>query len=106
MSKTNLTLQSHLRAWRKHAGLSQEQLGNSMGVAHTTVGRWERGEVPLTTKEFERLAQVFEATPAELLVAPPDAKMVSVLHEPYDIVRNMSPETLQHWLEIGKKLSS
>ncbi|GBR34995.1 helix-turn-helix transcriptional regulator [Gluconobacter sp. LMG 1744] len=106
MPKMNLSLQSHLRAWRKQVGLSQEQLGNKMDVAHTTVGRWERGEVPLTSDQFEHLARIFEVSPAELLVAPPDAASVRVLHETYEIVRNMSPETLRHWLEIGKKLSS
>ncbi|GBR25514.1 hypothetical protein AA0488_0667 [Kozakia baliensis NRIC 0488] len=86
--------------------MSQEQVGNIMNVAHTTVGRWERGEVPLTSDQFETLARIFDASPAQLLGDPADAQMIATLQETHEIVKNMSPDTLRHWLEIGKKLGS
>lgn len=95
----------YLRAWRKHVGLSQEQLGNILGVDHTTVGRWERGTVPLTSEQLERLAHAFMATPAQLLVDPMEASAVEKLQEVYDIMQAMDEATLAQWLDLGRKLS-
>jgi transcriptional regulator with XRE-family HTH domain len=33
-----------LTAWREKQGLSQNQLAQLLGVASTTINRWERGE--------------------------------------------------------------
>lgn len=99
-----MPVHKYLRAWRKHAGLSQEQLGNILGVDHTTVGRWERGRVPLTSEQFERLAHVFMATPAQLLADPMEADAVETLQEAYQIMQGMDSATLAQWLDIGRKL--
>lgn len=98
-------IHKYLRAWRKHAGLSQEQLGNIIGVDHTTVGRWERGKVPLTSEQFERLAHIFRATPAQLLADPMESAAVDTLQEAYAIMQDMDPDTLAQWLDIGRKLA-
>ena len=36
----------NLRAWRKQRGLSQEELGYSVGVSQTAISSWERGSKP------------------------------------------------------------
>ena len=36
-----------LRAWRDQYGMNYVQLGRYLGVAHTTVMRWQDGERPM-----------------------------------------------------------
>lgn len=38
---------SQLRIWRRHHRLTQGELGESLGVSASTIGRWERGDRPL-----------------------------------------------------------
>ena len=50
-----MTLQEQLIYYRKKQGLSQEQLGNQIGVSRQTVSKWELG---LTTPEMDKLIQM------------------------------------------------
>lgn len=47
-----MAFQEQLILYRKQLGLSQEQLGNLIGVSRQTVSKWELGE---TTPEMESL---------------------------------------------------
>lgn len=38
---------SQLRLWRRHRGLTQQELAASLGVSASTIGRWERGDSAL-----------------------------------------------------------
>ena len=50
-----MTFQEQLIYYRKKKGLSQEQLGNQIGVSRQTVSKWELG---LTTPEMDKLIQM------------------------------------------------
>lgn len=50
-----MAFQEQLILYRKQLGLSQEQLGNLIGVSRQTVSKWELGE---TTPEMEKLIQL------------------------------------------------
>lgn len=50
-----MTFQEQLLSHRKQLGLSQEQLGNQIGVSRQAVSKWELGE---TTPEMEKLIQL------------------------------------------------
>lgn len=47
-----MAFSDNLTAYRKQAGLSQEQLGERVGVSRQTVSKWEQG---LTTPELDKL---------------------------------------------------
>lgn len=97
-------MHEHLRAWRKLKGLSQEHVANILGVKHTTIGRWERGVMRLSTEDLQRLAHVYGITVAELSQAPEAADLVSRLAQVQDVVEGMSPADFEHWIALGRAL--
>ena len=57
-----MAFSDNLTAYRKQAGLSQEQLGERVGVSRQTVSKWEQG---LTTPELDKLialSRVFQVS--------------------------------------------
>lgn len=56
--------------WLRHSkGLSQEELANRAGVNRNYIGMLEREENSPTVDMLEKLAEVLEADPIELLTA-------------------------------------
>lgn len=58
-----------LRKYRKHAGLTQEQLANKAGIHRTYVSLLERNEKSPTLKVFFRLCSALQAKPSEVIEA-------------------------------------
>lgn len=60
--------ESPLKKLREEAGLSQQALSHRIGVAVTTISRWERGEsvAMLTMPQIKALCQVFGKSIEEL----------------------------------------
>ena len=59
----------NLRAYREQQGLSQEAFADAVGVHRTYMGGLERGERNLTLKSLERIANLIEVDPLQLLKA-------------------------------------
>jgi len=97
-------MHKHLRAWRKKFGFTQERVGNTLEVAHTTVGRYESGEVTLSSKQIQALTRLYGITVGQLASPPEEAEMVRVLDEVQMIVTGMDVDALQHWLALGRSL--
>jgi transcriptional regulator with XRE-family HTH domain len=55
-----------LRELRKKAGMSQEELAHSAGIAVSQVGRIERGELNLSISTMSALAKALRVLPKEL----------------------------------------
>ena len=49
------------------AGLTQEELADSLGVSRTTVGKWESGHGLPRAKRMREVANALGTTTAELL---------------------------------------
>jgi transcriptional regulator with XRE-family HTH domain len=60
--------ESPLKKLREEAGLSQQALSHKIGVAVTTISRWERGEsvAMLTVPQMKALCKVFGKSVEEL----------------------------------------
>lgn len=58
----------NLRRYRLDRGYSQEAFADHMGVHRTYMGAVERGERNLTLQTLERIADVLEIDPRELLI--------------------------------------
>ena len=61
-------LGDNLRAYREaHGGMSQEDFAAVLGFHRTYLGGIERGERNLSLRSVERIAEVLEMDPLELL---------------------------------------
>jgi transcriptional regulator with XRE-family HTH domain len=100
-----MALHDYLKAWRCHSGLSQEAVGAKLGVKHTTIGRWEKGTMALSTADLERLAAVYGATGTQIFAPPQERDLVERLDRVQGILTTMDPEALEHWLAIGRSLA-
>lgn len=99
-------MHKYLREWREYRNLSQEHVANVLGKRHTTIGRWERGAMKLSTDDLEQLARIYRASVKQLLAPPAAADMVATLDALQQIAHDMDPETLRSWIAIGQKLAA
>jgi transcriptional regulator with XRE-family HTH domain len=61
------TLGQNLRRYRQSCGLSQEAFADVLDLHRTYVGGLERGERNLTLRSIERLAEILDIPPLDLL---------------------------------------
>lgn len=57
----------NIKAARKHAGLTVEQLADAVGVAHSMVHYWETGVREITAIKLEKVADALGASMLDLL---------------------------------------
>ena len=60
-------LEERIRVLREKRGLSQEELGDAVGVTKQTVSNWENGNITPAMDKFIRLLEFFHTTPNYLL---------------------------------------
>lgn len=63
---------NHLRAWRKHRRMTQQQLADAAGTAKSVISDLERGVVQLSDKWLRRLAPILKTQPGYLLDYDPE----------------------------------
>ena len=62
-----MTVGERIAQLRRQAGLSQEQLGDLLGVSRQAVSKWERGDFDPSTSNLLALAKLFGISAEELL---------------------------------------
>ena len=65
---------NRLCAYRKHHGISQEELAEKLGVSRQAISKWERSEASPDTDNLISLSQVYEVTLDALLYADPQSE--------------------------------
>lgn len=60
-----------IKAWREHRGLTQEQLGERVGVSHGYLSKIENGERRYNQEMLESIAEALNTDPASLLMRDP-----------------------------------
>lgn len=86
---------ANIRRYRLERGLSQEQLGQMLGVPQTTVSRWERGDGLEQLAKLMLIAEAVEVSPARLLGVPLNAQRLgdySTTQIVADLYRRLGPE--------------
>lgn len=58
---------SYLAEWREFRSYSQQAAGELIEHNHTHLSKIERGKAPYMQKHLEKLAELYDTTPAELL---------------------------------------
>jgi transcriptional regulator with XRE-family HTH domain len=71
MGENDLAVQTFVRQWRKHRGLSQETLAERAGLSPPSISQLETGNQGFTDKSLARIAAALDCTPADLLVHDP-----------------------------------
>ena len=97
--------QAHLQAWREFRGFTQEEAGDRLKVAHTTLGRWERGISPLTTRSLLALCHLYEVSPQQLLSAPAEAPIVARTVEMQSLIADLDDEAFEHLRFFARRIS-
>lgn len=82
-----------IREWRKHRGLTLEQLAERVGLTHGAISQLERGETNYTQPTLEAIAEALDCEPADLIMRRPDSPTWSI----WDEVRGL-PEDEQRRL--------
>lgn len=59
------------KEWRKHRGLTQQELAARAGLSAASISQLERGNQGFSARSLERLAAVLECTVADFLSRPP-----------------------------------
>jgi transcriptional regulator with XRE-family HTH domain len=62
----------HVRAWRKHAGLSVEALAARCGLSGSMISQLERGKTTYTQRNLEAIATALGLQPWQLLACGPE----------------------------------
>jgi transcriptional regulator with XRE-family HTH domain len=57
----------YIREKRKAMGLTQEQLGEMIGVTSKTISKWENGESETTHDNYKKLADVLKTHLSEIM---------------------------------------
>lgn len=97
----------HLRAWRQHAGLTQERVAELLGMGHSAIQKWESGAVPVSLPRLDQLAAIYGAESAfQLLFPPSDREAAAKLGHVWDVLRRLSAEDAAAWLHMGERLAS
>ena len=100
-----ISMNQHLREWRLHRNMTLEQVANILGRKHTTIARWEKGEIAIKDSDIESLARLYAATPEQLLVSPADADEVARLSRANAIMSKLDADDLDEWFRIGERLA-
>lgn len=89
---------ARLRAARLQVVLTQDELGQALGVDRSTVAKWETGQRGMTVENLIRAAAVLEIPPHHLLAEPvsdrPAARTLSEV-----IIEQQAAQTIARTLE-------
>lgn len=63
----NQAVGKRVKVYRQRIGMRQQDVAHAVGVSLSTVSKWESGDNGIDRAMIERLANLFQCTPAELL---------------------------------------
>jgi transcriptional regulator with XRE-family HTH domain len=89
-----------IKAWRIHRGLTQERLGDRVGVTHGALSQLERGLVNYTQPMLEALADALQCEPGDLITRDPNSEIWSI----WDQVRKLPPDEQKRIVAIIQAL--
>lgn len=59
-----------LKEWRRHRGLTQDELAKAVGVTYMTIGRWENGRGYPKASDIAKIEQVLDINWSTDVVVP------------------------------------
>lgn len=90
---------NRIRLFRKQKGMSQEELGNRLGLTKSYISRLENGKKPISLDRLETIAEVLEVNVDYLLV---DKTKLIEHKEGISITSsNYTKEELEQFVEVA-----
>ena len=97
---------TYLRAWRKRAGMTLEEVSALFDMQTASIHKWEAGKVPVIASNLLRLAEIYGAHSIQDLVLDPSLRMISADGEmALRLVAELSDAHRQQWLDLGRTLT-
>ena len=60
-----------LREWRKHRDKTLQAVAEEIGITHGQLSRIERGEQPYNQELLEKLSEIYQCDPVDMLIRNP-----------------------------------
>lgn len=101
----NKRLLTYVKAWLRFRDKSQRDLADALDLSEPTISKWLRGHVSVTVAQFSDIARFLDASPEELLNAPPSAGKARRYRQIAEVAQGMPDEALEEWLALGRRLA-
>jgi len=89
----------YIKQWRKHRGLTQEQLAERVGIDKSYLSKIENGQRRYDQPFLETVAEILQCAPADLIIRDPtDPEGI------WSIWETLRPVERAQLVEIGKTL--
>lgn len=95
-----------LRQWRDYRKLTLEQVANILDVKHSTVQRWETGNVRLEAGQVAALASIYNCKPAQLAFHPADSAKGLLMHRLLETFRSLDAKDAADVVDIAERMPS
>lgn len=105
-----------IRQKRIELDMTQEQLGNLVGVNRAAINKWETGRVTNLKREtIKKLSEIFQISPALLVepepsfpqetqTAPAEPELSEVKRQLIEVVRSLPEEKVEALYQVAKAL--
>lgn len=94
-----------IKMLRQQHGMSQQTLGEMLGVSAVSVGKWERGQSQPDIGTLTRLADIFGTSIDDLCghetSEPEEGTNISVMTRAF---RQLTPDEQEKYIAVGKAL--
>ncbi|MBQ8202229.1 MAG: helix-turn-helix transcriptional regulator [Clostridia bacterium] len=93
-----------IKSLRLAHGLSQQSLGEKLGVSSVSVGKWERGQTQPDISTLTRLADIFSTTLDDLCGHDgpvSDGTNIRVMTRAF---RQLTPDEQEKYIAVGRAL--
>jgi len=91
-----------IRLYRTQKGLSQQTLGEMLGVSSVAVGKWERGQTQPDIPTLLKMADIFQVSIDDLCDRQPaEDAHISVMTRAFG---RMTQEEQEKFLDVGRVL--
>ena len=108
ISEVNDMYAERIRALRQQAGMSQQALGQQLGVSAVAVGKWERGQTQPDIHALTRMADIFSTSIDDLCghesapVRPQDGE--GNIHVMTRAFRQLTQDEQEKYIAVGRAL--
>ncbi len=94
-----------IRKLRQQQGLSQQKLGDMLGLSAVSVGKWERGQTQPDIHSLTRMADIFGTTIDDLCGHDaPEAAQDPNIHVMTRAFRQLTAEEQEKYIAVGRAL--